>query len=118
MKTFKVQRSFDEEVLITKSVLKSVDVDIKDITHQDLMSMEYNTLRSYASAARLLLIERSSTVIDPQPIVDISPLTEPTQSASTSQSIGKSGLTIGSKIGKTSKYHYVYFDSNQNKFNA
>ena len=54
MKSFIVKRSFDEEVVVIKAIYKDVDVNIEDITDQDINSMKFPQLRSYARAIRLL----------------------------------------------------------------
>jgi len=116
-KTFYINREFQEEVVVIQPVFHKVDVNIEDITHNDIMKMEFNTLRSYAMSMRMLLAERSFIVVDPQPIVEVIALETPTVTENDTDSSREDGDgsgrggTVGAKRGISSRHHYVYWNT-------
>ncbi len=93
------------------TTIEQVQVDMSEITESDIASMSGGQLLSFAHEAIKYLGNR----IQDDPVIEINhspvqaqvPLTEPRSS------IDRSPMPFGTKVGKTSKYHYVYFTDNK-----
>ncbi len=119
MKNFIINRQVQKEVVRVEYVSEPVEVHFDEITHQDLMSMKFDQVRSYASHLRMtmknmtneigtvtdqLRNDMDAIIVNHDPVMSSIVLQKPD---------GDDGdkfpsAQIGKKMGKTSKYHYVY----------
>jgi len=131
METFSVQREFMKAVLVEKKVLEKIDVSIYDIHPREVRLMPFQQVQKYAVVMlreyHLLKKEfnKLKSASRPQgkgiepPSATPSPSTEEkVEIVVVDQSTGNSGdgSTIGRKLGKTSKYHYINVQTRDDKF--
>ncbi len=132
MKSFLINRKVEREVVHLEYVSEPTEVHFDEITHQDLMNMKFDQVRSYASHLRMQMKNMTSDIgadrEQPQTIVeDLKPMTikhDPVMSSVTLSEpdvddVDKSpSAQLGMKVGKSSKYHYVYQTQKSGKYHA
>ena len=136
IKSFLIDRKVERQVMKTEFVTEPTEVNISEITHRDLMSMEFGQLRSFASSLRMAMqnvhkgnifqqvesLHLTNSEIDEMIISHSAtharvPVDEPdvTPVAGTTESMSH---VRGAKNGKTSKYHYVFLTNKDKKYRA
>ena len=98
-------------IRLTRNVKE--DINICDITHSDIMAMSHYKLKQYANQMRIAMFntthEEPVSTEHPQAIETKKTRAKVTRTLTQVEAMKK--RVTGKKLGKTSKYHYVHFNS-------
>ncbi len=129
MKSFVINRQVQKEVVHLEYVSEPVEVHFHEISHQDMISMKFDQLRSYASSLRMMMQNITTDIgavtkqlrndmdtitVKHDPITSSIMINEPEKDDTDKFPSGQ----IGKKIGKSSQFHYVYQSKKNLKYHA
>ncbi len=131
IKTIPVIREIEKKVMVVKKVKETIEVGLRDLTENDIdaikeldiakaVAVGFRTLYEQAMDLNRDLVEtakkmsearkKSEPTLNTQPF-NLNLIGKPKKIKSTGS--GNTGNHLGQKVGVTSKYHYVFFDSTQ-----